>query len=132
LETSSSIPRPDGRKLSYQHTVCILQIMCKFEHASAIQPRTSNLWMPEDSTVLALYNHLRHEFSHREFDNNLSFITIISLGSHNMAVGQDCTSNVGTATHNIIGLGIKTLTTFPIDSSDSIQTSFISFRQQFR
>ena len=46
--------------------------------------------------------------------------------------GQDCTNNIVTATHNIIGFGIKTLTTFPIDSSDSIQTTLLSFRQQFR
>ena len=66
------------------------------------------------------------------FDNNVSFITIISLGLHNMPIAQDYTNSVAIATHNIIGLGIKTLTLFPIDSSDSLQTSLSSFRQQFR
>ena len=66
------------------------------------------------------------------FDNNVSFITIISLGLHNMPIAQDYTNSVAIATHNIIGLGIKTLTMFPIDSSDSLQTSLLSFRQQFR
>ena len=66
-----------------------------------------------------------------QFDNNLSFITIISLGLRNM-IGQDCASNVVHATHNIIGLGIKTLTTYPIDSSNSLEMTLISFRLQFR
>ena len=46
---------------------------------------------------------------------------------------RDCDISIRTATHNIIGLGIKTLTMFPIDSStDSPQKSLISFRQQFK
>ena len=49
-----------------------------------------------------------------------------------MPIVQDYTNSVAIATHNIIGLGIKTLTMFPIDSSDSLQTSLLSFRQQFR
>ncbi len=32
----------------------------------------------------------------------------------------------------IVGLGIQTLTTFPIDSSDTLQMSLLSFRQLFR
>jgi hypothetical protein len=34
--------------------------------------------------------------------------------------------------HSQYGLGIKTLTLFPIDSSDSLEMSLISFRHQFR
>ena len=46
---------------------------------------------------------------------------------------RDCPISIRTATHNIIGLGIKTLTMFPItDSSNSPQKSLKSFRQQFR
>ena len=66
------------------------------------------------------------------FDHNVSFLTIISLGLHNMENSQDCPINIRTATHNIIGLGIKTLTTYPIESSNSLQMSLVSFRQQFR
>ena len=64
------------------------------------------------------------------FDNNLSFLTIISLGLHNM-VNHECPSDIMIATHNIIGFGIKTLTSFPIDSSNSLEMSLISIRHQF-
>ena len=67
----------------------------------------------------------------RHFDNLLAFLTIISLGLHSMD-NRDCHISVRTATHNIIGLGIKTLTMFPIDSSNSPQKLLQSFRQQFR
>ena len=66
------------------------------------------------------------------FDHNLSFLTIISLGLHNMEHGQNCHINIRTATHNIIGLGIKTLSMYPVDSSKSTQASLVSFRQQFQ
>ena len=66
------------------------------------------------------------------FDQNISFLTIISLGLHNMENSQDCPFNIRTATYNIIGLGIKALTTYPIESSNSIQMLLVSFRQQFR
>ena len=68
----------------------------------------------------------------RHFDHHLSFLTIISLGLQSMELSRDCPINIRTATHNIIGLGIKTLTIFPIDSSNSPQMSLKSFRQQFR
>ena len=63
---------------------------------------------------------------------HLSFLTIISLGLHNLELSPDCPTSTKMATHNIIGLGIKTLTMFPIDSSNSPQKSLISFRQLFR
>ena len=56
---------------------------------------------------------------------------MISLGLHSMD-NRDCHINIRTATHNVIGLGIKTLTMFPIDSSNSPQKLLQSFRQQFR
>ena len=49
-----------------------------------------------------------------------------------MENSQDCPFNIRTATYNIIGLGIKALTTYPIESSNSIQMLLVSFRQQFR
>ena len=68
----------------------------------------------------------------QHFDHNLSFLTIISLGLHNMEHSRDCPTSIRATTHNIIGLGLKTLTLFPIDSSNSPQKSLISFRQLFR
>ena len=92
------------------------------EHAIFGCPKVQQFWL----RIIAYIQRINSLF-----DNNLSFITIISLGLHNMT-RQDRTNNIVTATHNIIGLGIQTLTTFPIDSSDSLQTSLISFRQRFR
>ena len=92
------------------------------EHAIFGCPKAQQFWLCI-ITYVKKVNYL--------FDNNISFITIISLGLHNMT-GQDCTDNIVTAVHNIIGLGIQTLTTFPIDSSDSLQTSLLSFRHLFR
>ena len=100
-----------------------MQALFNPEHAIFGCPKVLQFWRCIITYVMKV-NH--------QFDDNLSFITIISLGLHNMAVVQDYASDVVTATHNIIGLGIKTLTTFPIDSSDSLQTPLLSFRQQFR
>ena len=87
--------------------------------------------MPKCITILATHNHLRHK--NKSLDHNLSFLTIISLGLHSMEHGRDCHINIRSATHNIIGLGIKTLTIFPIDSStESTQESLVFFRQQFQ
>ena len=48
-------------------------------------------------------------------------------------LSRDCPiRDIRTATHNIIGLGIKTLTMFLIDSSNSPQMSLVSFRRQLR
>ena len=101
-----------------------LNVPALFNHEHAIFgcPKVQQFWLCIISYVKKV-NYL--------FDNNISFITIISLGLHNMT-GQDCTDNIVTAVHNIIGLGIQTLTTFPIDSSDSLQTSLLSFRHLFR
>ena len=60
----------------------------------------------------------------------ISATNAISLGIHNLGHSRDCPTSIKMATHNIIGLGIKTLTMFPIDSSNSPQKS--SFRQLFR
>ena len=60
------------------------------------------------------------------------FLQSYSLGLHSMEHGRDCHINIRSATHNIIGLGIKTLTMFPIDSSKSTQASLVYFRQQFQ
>ncbi len=93
------------------------------EHAIFGCPKVLQFWSCIITYVMKV-NHL--------FDSNVSFITIISLGLHNMPIAQDYTNSVAIATHNIIGLGIKTLTMFPIDSSDSIQASLLYFRQLFR
>ena len=93
------------------------------EHAIFGCPKVLQFW----SCIIAYVMKVNHLF-----DNNVSFITIISLGLHNMPIAQDYTNSVAIATHNIIGLGIKTLTMFPIDSSDSLQASLLSFRQLFR
>ena len=88
-----------------------MQALFNPEHAIFGCPKVLQFWRCIITYVMKV-NH--------QFDDNLSFITIISLGLHNMAVVQDYTSNIVTATHNIIGLGIKTLTKFPIDSSEYI------------
>ena len=92
------------------------------EHAIIECPAVWEFWLCIIKYVLKI---------NRRFDNRLSFLTIISLGLHSMD-NRDCHINIRTATHNIIGLGIKTLTMFPIDSSNSPQKLLQSFRQQFR
>ena len=92
------------------------------EHAIFGCPKVLQFWHCLITYVMRI-NHY--------FDNNLSFLTIISLGLHNMD-SHECPSDIMIATHNIIGFGIKTLTSFPIDSSDSLEMSLISFRHQFR
>jgi len=92
------------------------------EHAIFGCPKVLQFWHCIITYVMRI-NHY--------FDNNLSFLTIISLGLHNMD-SHECPSDILIATHNIIGFGIKTLTLFPIDSSDSLEISLISFRHQFR
>ena len=91
------------------------------EHAIFGCPKVLQFWHCLITYVMRI-NHY--------FDNNLSFLTIISLGLHNMD-SHECPSDIMIATHNIIGFGIKTLTSFPIDSSDSLEMSLISFRHHF-
>ena len=92
------------------------------EHAIFGCPAVREFWQCVIAYVLKINHH---------FDHHLSFLTIISLGSHSMD-SIDCPISIRTATHNIIGLGIKTLTMFPIHSSNSPQKSLKSFRQQFK
>ena len=93
------------------------------EHAIFECPSVLQFWQHIITYVLKI---------NPNFDHNLSFLTIISLGLHNMEHGQNCHINIRTATHNIIGLGIKTLSMYPVDSSKSTQASLVSFRQQFQ
>ena len=110
-------------------------VLCKFcstlhkhelfnpEHAIFGCPRVIQFWTCIISYILRINQH---------FDHTLSFLTIISLGLHNMKPNRNCPSNIKTATHNIIGFGIKTLTKFPIDSATTPQESLNNFRQQIR
>ena len=93
------------------------------EHAIFGCPGIKEFWHSIITYVMKINHH---------FDHNLSFLTIISLGIHNLELSQDCLTSTKMATHNIIGLGIKTLTMFPMDSSNSPQKLLISFRQLFR
>ena len=125
------MPHPDGQEFSNQLSICVLQILCKLKRASFLQPRTCRIFgCPKVIQFwICMINYVRK--INLQFDFKLSFVTIISLGLHNM-IGQHCSSDIVNATHNIIGLGIKSITTYPIDSSHSLQMNLIAFRLHFR
>ena len=84
-----------------------MQVLFNPEHAIFGCPRVIQFCTSIDSYIVKI-NHL--------FRFTISFLTIISLGLHNIKPIRDCPINIRTATHSIIGLGIKTLNKFPIDS----------------
>ena len=100
-----------------------MQVLFNPEHAIFGCPRTIQFWKAIASYIVKINPH---------FEHTISFLTIISLGLHNMKPIHDFPINIRTATHNIIGLGIKTLTKFPIDSATSLLESLNNFRQQIR
>ena len=67
-----------------------------------------------------------------DFHHEITFLTIISLGLHSMNPNLRCPSTTVTAIHIIIGLGIKFLTTYPIESAESLDSTIIRYRLVFK
>ena len=78
-------------------------------------PRTKAFWYQVFSYVQKI---------EPEFYQEITFMTVISLGLHNMNPNIRRPDTLVNAIHNIIGLGILVLTTYPIESAESIESTF--------
>ena len=67
-----------------------------------------------------------------DFHSEITFMSIISLGLHNMNPNLRRSDSTVNAIHNIIGLGIQVLTSYPIDSAESLDSTLTRFRTVLR
>ena len=93
------------------------------EHSIFGCPRTKALWYQVFSYIQKI---------EPEFYQEITFMTVISLGLHNMNPNIRRPDTLVNAIHNIIGLGIMVLTAYPIESAESIESTFTRYRIVFK
>ena len=93
------------------------------EHSIFGCPRAKSFWFQVFSYILKI---------EPDFHREITFMTIISLGLHNLNPNLRCPDTTVNAIHNIIGLGIQVLTTYPIESAESIESTFTRSRIVFK
>ena len=67
-----------------------------------------------------------------DFHRKITFMTIISLGLYNLNPNLRIPGNIVNAIHNIIGLGIHVLTSYPIESAESLDSTIARYRIVFK
>ncbi len=92
------------------------------EHSVFGCPRTKDFWFQIFSYILKI---------EPDFNPDITFMTIISLGLHNLNPNLRIPDDTFDAIHNIIGLGIHVLTTYPIDSAESLESTLTRYRIVF-
>ena len=93
------------------------------EHSIFGCPRAKSFWFQVFSYILKI---------EPDFHREITFMTIISLGLHNLNPNLRCPDTTVNAIHNIIGLGIQVLTTYPIESAESLESTIARYRIVFK
>ena len=93
------------------------------EHSVFGCPRAKAFWFQIFSYILKI---------EPDFHQEITFMTIISLGLYNLNPNLGIPGTIVNAIHNIIGLGIHVLTSYPIESAESLESTIARYRIVFK
>ena len=93
------------------------------EHSVFGCPRAKAFWFQVFSYILKI---------EPDFHQEITFMIIISLGLYNLNPNLRIPGTIVNAIHNIIGLGIHVLTSYPIESAESLDSTIARYRIVFK